>query len=141
MFVFQENYERMKILVDELKSRTEKIKLGKWEVLPAVKIHNMKQQFFTFFLFAVFDEKCNLGIFSVVWLFVSCLLELAVDWALDIVRCFSILLKLFQGTPQCHPPPSILSSLQLTAVINLLLVFFLAAGFSNISSSALSKPR
>lgn len=27
--VFQENYERMKILADELKSRTEKIKLGR----------------------------------------------------------------------------------------------------------------
>lgn len=27
--VFQENYDRMKILVDELKNRTEKIKLGR----------------------------------------------------------------------------------------------------------------
>lgn len=29
LFVFQENYERMKVLVDELKSRTEKVKLGR----------------------------------------------------------------------------------------------------------------
>lgn len=29
LFVFQENYERMKVLVDELKNRTEKIKLGR----------------------------------------------------------------------------------------------------------------
>lgn len=28
---FQENYDRMKVLVDELKERTEKIKLGKCE--------------------------------------------------------------------------------------------------------------
>ena len=31
VIVFQENYDRMKVLVDELKSRAEKIKLGKWE--------------------------------------------------------------------------------------------------------------
>lgn len=29
--VFQENYERMQVLVDELKKRTEKIKLGRCE--------------------------------------------------------------------------------------------------------------
>lgn len=31
VFVLQENYERMKVLVDELKNRTEKIKLGRHE--------------------------------------------------------------------------------------------------------------
>lgn len=35
IFVFQENYERMQALVDELKSRTEKIKLGGWELVTA----------------------------------------------------------------------------------------------------------
>lgn len=30
-FFFQENYDRMKVLVDELKTRTEKIKLGRCE--------------------------------------------------------------------------------------------------------------
>lgn len=28
---FQENYDRMKVLIDELKGRTEKIKLGEYE--------------------------------------------------------------------------------------------------------------
>lgn len=41
---FQENYERMKALVDELKSRTEKIKLGKCEHLkdenPSCSFHS-----------------------------------------------------------------------------------------------------
>lgn len=31
VFVFQENYERMQVLVDELRNRTEKIKLGRLE--------------------------------------------------------------------------------------------------------------
>lgn len=31
--IFQENYERMQILVDQLKCRTEKIKLGRCECM------------------------------------------------------------------------------------------------------------